>query len=120
MKNILVKKQIVIGETMGADVISPAVNTQYLDDIGFQCNFDAVGSPVGSFVIQGSIDHTEDVSGNIVVAGNWFQVSSTAALSAGPQGIGVTSAPWPWMRLKYSRTSGTNSLNAFICGKSLS
>lgn len=106
----------------GVAVITSAItNIQFLDNIGIQLNW--TGTPNGGAVVQISNDHAQDSLGNVTVAGNWNTLTTSAdAAPAGSAGsfyydINQTSAPW--IRVVYTNTSSTGTLNAFICGKAV-
>lgn len=68
------------------------------------------GAPVGTFVIQTSGDSTNTPASVV----NWTDyASSTLAISAaGNTEWILTGIGYRWVRLKYTRTSGTGTLNA--------
>lgn len=104
---------------MGASIIGPVTSVQFLDNIGFQFNF--TGTPVGTFDVQVSADHSQDLEGNVTVAGNWTSIPfSTQPAAAGAGAtiyIDINQISAPYMRAIYTRTSGTGTLNAFITAK---
>lgn len=119
-KNRLVKfKTISSGDMSQATVTSSVTNIQGLDNIGIQLNF--TGSPVGTFSIQVSMDYAQDNYGNVTDAGNWVGLTLSpnpaAEGSANQIYIDLNQLSSPWIRVKYTKTSGTGTLNAFIAGK---
>lgn len=106
----------------GTSVITSAVTgIQYLDNIGIQLNW--TGTPNGGAVVQVSADYARDSLGNVTNAGNWNTLSVSA--NAAPAGSAssfyydITQVSAPWIRLVYTNTSSTGTLNAFICGKAV-
>lgn len=109
----------------GTTAITSAVtNIQYLDNIGIQLNW--TGTPNGGAVLQVSVDYAQVNMGGVPVvtnAGTWNTITTSA--DAAPAGsassffynIGQIAAPW--IRLVYTNTSSTGTLNAFICGKAV-
>lgn len=120
-KNNLKKYQAITSASMAADVTSGVTNVQFLDALGIQFNF--TGSPTGTFQVQVSADYAQDDNGNVQVAGNWVDMDLSpvpvASGSAGSVYIDIRSTSAPWIRLHYTRTSGTGTLNAFITAKAI-
>lgn len=119
-KNQLTKFQnITNGDMSTASITSPATAIHFMDDIGVQFNF--TGAPVGTFEVQVSIDYMQDQEGNIQDPGHWIPItlnpSPIAAGVAGQIYIDLNMLSSPWIRVVYTRTSGTGTLNAFITGK---
>lgn len=121
---------ITAGDASQATVTSAVTNILYMNTVAVQMNI--TGAPVGAFAIQVSCDYSQDAEGNVTNAGNWVTVvtqsnplfwingnNQTLAIT-GPTNIVVTllSMPTPWMRVVYTKTSGTGAINAFITAKS--
>lgn len=106
---------------MGGDVTSSVTNIQFLDNIAYQVNF--TGTPVGTFSVEVSVDHAQDSQGNVTVTGTWnaLTLSPTPAASgaAGSAYIDLNQLSAAYVRIKYTRTSGTGTLNGYITGKML-
>ncbi len=134
-KNQLLKYQnITNGDMSLSSITSTITNISFLDDIGIQLNFS--GSPVGTFAVQVSADHAQDYSSppNVTVAGNWVPLtftywdSGTSAFITGfsvPTSVGspiyldLALLSAPWIRVVYTKVSGTGTLNAFITAKAV-
>lgn len=112
----------------GNTLTSLVTNIQYLDDVGLQLNFS--GSPVGTFAVQVSADYSQDLNGNVTATGNWtplvfsywngssFVTGTTIPTSAGsPIYLDLALLSAPWIRVVYTNSSSTGTLNAFITGK---
>lgn len=119
-KNNLKKYQTVTnGDLSQASITSAVTNIQFLDRIGIQLNM--TGTPTGAFQVQISADYSQDDEGNVLVPGNWIPLvlnPSPAATGSAAQiyiDILVTSAPW--IRVVYTRASGSGTLNSFITAK---
>lgn len=117
--NILTPFKIVNAVSMAASITSTITNTQYLDNVGIQGTF--TGAPTGAFSVQISADHAEDANGNVTVTGNWVTLTLSPAPTASGSGdsfyIDLNQLSAPWIRLVYTRTSGTGSLTAYITAK---
>jgi hypothetical protein len=119
-KNNLLKFQnITNGDMSLSEIASAVTNIQFLDNIGIQLNFS--GSPVGSFEIQVSADYAQDDQGNVQNAGNWipltFSIAPVASGSADQIYLDMNQLSAPWIRVVYTKDSGTGTLNSFITGK---
>lgn len=131
-KNTLLKFQnISAGDMSTASLTSAVTNIQFLDNIGLQLNF--TGSPTGTFEVQVSSDYAQDGQGNVQVAGNWiplimtywdgatFVTTGDIPTSVGsPIYLDLALLSAPWIRVVYTRVSGSGTLNSFITAKSVS
>ncbi len=119
VKNTLRQFKNIAAASMGASVTSTVTNIQFLDNIGIQLSF--TGTPVGTFDVQISADHAQDANGNVTVAGNWISLTldpvPTASGSADSIYIDINQTSAPWLRVVYTRTSGSGTLNGYITAK---
>jgi len=121
-KTVLIPFKLVSGQSMASTVTSAAVNVQYLDNIAFQAIF--TGTPTGTFSVQVSLDHQENFVGTgVVTPGTWTNLTLSpvpaATGAAGSVVIDLNQISAPWVRLVYTPTSGTGTLNAYVSGKQL-
>jgi hypothetical protein len=112
------------GDASLATVTSPVINIQNLDNVGFQINI-TTGTPAGTFAVQVSMDYKEYgtfPNAQVLVAGTWTTLTSQVIASGTPTPItfDLNQLSSPWIRLLYTKTSGTGNFDVFICGKSLS
>lgn len=119
-KNALIKYQTITnGDMSQASITSTVTNLQFLDNVCVQLNF--TGTPTGTFEVQVSLDHAQDQNGNVSVAGNWTALtlspSPAATGSASTIFIDMNQLSAPWIRVVYTRTSGSGTLNAYIGAK---
>lgn len=119
--NILFPKQIFTNASMGADATSLVVPVAYQDNIGFQ--LDWTGAPVGDFEFQISIDHLQDAQGVVTHEGNWITVPVTPTITAAGVAdqafVDLNQMSATYVRVVYSRTSGTGTLNGFAVAKGI-
>lgn len=117
--NLLLPVHIIVAGSMGGNITSSPVEVKNQDNIGLQFNW--TGSPVGVFTIQISMDYKQDIEGNVMVTGNWVTIpvspSIAAAGSADSAYVDINQTSAQYMRIVYTRTSGTGTLDAFIDGK---
>lgn len=121
-KNTLLKYEIVTaGDMSQATVTSAVTNIQFMDNIGVQLNVTGLaGSAVGTFALQVSIDYTQDNNGNVTVPGHWITFLQGASNSTDQQiYFDLNQLSAPWIRLVYTKTSGTGHFDAFITGKAI-
>lgn len=121
-KNTLRKFQtITAGDMSAASITSAVTNIETHDNIAIQLNF--TGTPVGTFAVEVSVDYERDSHGNVIDSGTWVPITlSPAPAAAGADGsilIDLNQLASPWIRVVYTKTSGTGSLDAFISAKML-
>lgn len=121
-KNVLPPFAIISsGDMSQSSLTSTVTNIQYMDNICISLVW--TGSPTGTFAVQGSLDHQQDALGNIITAGNWIALglspNPAATGSAGSTLIDLNQLSFPYIRVVYTKTSGTGTLNAKIGGKML-
>lgn len=110
LKNIIKPYHLMTDGDMSGNLTSDAVDVTYTDNVGFQLSF--TGTPTGTFSCEGTIDET-----------NW----SALSFSSTPQAVGsadthllnINQIPYKKLRVKYTRTSGTGTLNVYVMSKGL-
>lgn len=118
------------GDMSTASITSAVTDIRFLDDIGIQ--FTWTSSPVGTFAIQVSADYNQDYLGNVETTGNWVPVTLTywngstfitdtsLPTSVGsPIYVDLALLSSPWIRVVYTKTSGTGTLTATITAKEI-
>lgn len=117
-KSQLVKFKTITNGDMSSSITGAVTNIEWQDNIGIQLNF--TGAPSGTFQVQISADY-EKINNTVTNAGNWISLVlspvPTAAGAADNIYVDITQISAPWIRVVYTRTSGTGILNAFIVGK---
>lgn len=120
-KNVLPVFQNITAQSMGANITSAVTDISYLDNVGIELVWSAGSSPVGLISVEGSIDYFQDNLGNVVRTGNWtaLTLSPSPAVSGntGTILLDMNQLSFPFIRVKYTRTSGSGTLNGYICGK---
>lgn len=111
--------QVVTNGSMGASITSLITNIQQISYVGYTVSW--TGAPVGSISVQVCNDYDTNPDGSVRSAGTWVPIALSTPIS--PSGtadsafidiVGISSA---WIRLVYTRTSGTGVLNAVVDGK---
>lgn len=108
------------GDQSQATVTSSVVNIQGLDNVGIQVNI-LTGTATGTFDVQISADHVE-VNGREKTAGNWIALGSAyqvAITSGSPANVyfDLTQLSAPFVRLLWTKGSGTGTYDAFVVAK---
>lgn len=104
--------------SMGATVTSAISNVEMVDNIGFRVAWTS-SDAVGVITVEGSIDYVP-----VPASGNWEALTFSPALTQpnsdnGSYLININQYPYPWIRVKYTRTSGTGTLNVWLTTKSV-
>ncbi len=109
-KRVVDFSELVVDGDMSSNITSPSTNILHLDRIGYQISW--TGTPNGSFSVEVSNDDSTWVALTL-------SASVTASGSADDAFIDVESA-CKFIRLKYTASSSTGTLQAHITGKSIS
>jgi hypothetical protein len=116
--------QGVVNGDMSATFNGPAHDVRGVDNIGAE--FVWTGTPTGTLKLQASSDPPTDNSSGPPANVTWNDVpASMATFPSQPAGgpssciVPVLNFPWAWLRVVYTRTSGTGTLQAYFNGKSL-
>ena len=130
-KNVLKPFQTITAGSMAGNLTSQVTTIQFLDNLGLQ--LDWTGSPVGSFQVQVSADYSQDIMGNVLNAGNWspiileyiptggtLTIATSIPTSVGsPIYVDLNQTSAPYIRVVYTSSSGTGTLNAYITAKEI-
>ena len=104
---------------MGAtSITSNGVNLISIYMYSIQVHWDTGSSPAGTWKLQGSNDAGDNGSGQgVSQPTNWTDITdSPQAISGGPGSLlyDVTAASYRWVRLVYTRASGSATAQAMI------
>jgi hypothetical protein len=108
-KNALLPYKIIDAGDMSGNLTSSVTDIQYMDNICMELVW--TGTPTGSFSVEGSL--TGD---------NWIAISLTPSAPSGSAGsalLDMNQLSFPKIRIVYTATSGSGTLNAWIGGKML-
>lgn len=117
--NLLKPVQAVKDEVMSSNITSAVVEIELQDNIGIQMEW--TGTAAGTFDVQISANYREDINGNVQNPGTWtsLTLSPTIAAVGSPDTayIDLNQLSAPYIRVVYTRSSGTGVLNVNIVGK---
>jgi hypothetical protein len=123
-KTILKSYQVVLNGNMTSNITSPPTNIQMLDNTGYSIAFS--GTPTGTFSVQCSADYQPGTAPTEypMNPGTWttLPLSNPITAAGSPDNgyIDLTLLSAPWIRLVYTASSGSDSLQVWVTGKSLS
>lgn len=109
--------------SLATSVTSSPTNIEGVDNVGYQINF--TGTPTGTFTVEVSADYQPGTSPHEepINAGNWIALpispAVTASGAAGSAYIDLNQLSAPWIRIVYTRTSGTGSLDVYVTAKGI-
>jgi hypothetical protein len=119
--NVLQPIPLVTAGDMSASITSKVISTRYLNQGSVALLFS--GTPTGTFTVESSHDYVPDneFRTSPPAVGTWQALDLGTTLSAtgaaGSLGVDITLSGVPWLRVVYTRTSGTGTLNAYISAK---
>jgi hypothetical protein len=104
---------VTAGDMSTASILSPGTELRDVPLASIHAIW--TGSPVGTLIVQISGDMVADQS----LVTNWsdFSGSSIAINGASDVMYNMPNAGYRWARLKYTKTSGTGTLNAILSAK---
>lgn len=114
-KSTLTPTRIAAAADLSADYTSSVTAVQWQDNIVYQVNV-LTGTPVGVLNVETSSDYNA-TTGN---SGNWITLGAGYQATVNGTGSGVLDinqlGPC-YVRLKYTRTSGTGTMDIYVSGK---
>lgn len=116
-------KPIINAVSMVSNITGPATNMYGPTILGYDISW--TGTPIGTFAVQVSNTYTQDNLGNVINAGNWSTIPTTAfsgtypvpAGSAGNGFLDIVGTGATWCRLVYTAGSSTGNLTVVVSGK---
>lgn len=105
--------------SMATSLTSPATIISNLSGVGYDIAW--TGAPVGTFSVQISNTVTLNAQGAVATAGSWTTLTLSSSIAAAGSAdnafINLAGVEAYAIRLVYTRSSGTGTLNATISGK---
>lgn len=120
-KNFLPAYSVINAVSMAASITSSVTDVRYLDNLLYQVIW--TGTPTGTFDLQCSLDYQVGSGSTVLNSGTWSSIPLSSVVnpsgSASNTIIYIIEMPAPFLRLVYTRTSGTGTLTAYISGKAI-
>lgn len=111
-RSVLLNYVAIDAESMGADITGPTTTISYQDQVCYQVAWSgSVGSAIGTISVQGSVDNV-----------TFHDITFTPALTQpnaddGGYLINMALVPFTYIRVKYTRSSGTGTLTVKMSTK---
>jgi hypothetical protein len=109
------------GDMSLATITSDVTCIKFLDNLGIQLSW--TGSPVGTFDVQVSNDYSDGKGASKANAGTWSSLGLNPPVSASGSAadayLQLQQICAPYIRVVYTKTSGTGSLTVVISGKAI-
>ena len=109
---------VITAGDMGGSLTSAVTAVSYTDNVGY--NVIWTGTPTGSITVEATIALDADVT-NGTATWNSLTLSPTVSTggAAGSTLISLNQLPYSHVRLKYTRSSGTGTLNVTVMTKNI-
>src|SRR5262249_51355287 len=120
MAKVTVLFRMVVAGDMSGSITSYGFNVRAMDNIGLQFVYTGTAA-TGAWSFYGSNDSTDGPRG----PGNWFSVTLTSpppdpsGSSGAGFGVDINQWPYQWIQVRYTRTSGSGTLNIIALGKEI-
>lgn len=123
-KNVLRQYRALTNASMATDLASPTTDISWLDNVSVHIKIGA--GATGEFFIQGSNVYDDTTRGpttsDWVTIGPWLDaagdvITLTTSGSAGSYLCNGAMFAFQFLRVIYTRTSGSGTVNVWICGK---
>lgn len=111
--------EVVDDGDMSGDIVSEVSVINSISMVSYSCSW-AGTSPVGTVTVEVSDDYSLDAGGNEANAGTWNTLPGIAGAVSGNTGHGyieIIGTSAYAIRLRYTRTSGTGTMQALITAK---
>lgn len=113
--NTLNNSHLIDNVSMASSITSAAQPCQFQDNIGIQLAW--TGDAVGDFTVEVSVDHNPVTN----TAGSWATLTLSSTIAAASVAdnayIEINQLSAPYIRVVFTRTSGTGVLNCHIAAK---
>jgi len=108
--------QLIVGASMADSFTSSAVMIRWQDNVGLQLKWS--GTPTGVFTVECSNNRYPETN----QAGDFYSLTFSPSLdqpagAAGGYLINLNQVPFSWVRVVYTRSSGTGTLDCWLTSK---
>ncbi len=111
--------QVIDAADMTSSVVSTVSIIQNITGVSYDISW--TGTPTGTFSVEVSNTYEQNGEGEVYVAGDWnalpLSITPTASGSASNGTIDILGSTAYAIRLRYTPTSGSGTLNATLTGK---
>ena len=116
-KNALKPFQMIVSGDMSADITGTPTNIMFMDNVSIELQF--TGTPTGTFYVD--VSNTYDPISNPTPTWITLPLSPTPVATgvAGVVGIDYNQSGFEWVRVRYTRTSGSGTLDGYIAVKAV-
>lgn len=115
MKAVSAPNHLVVAQSIATTYTSPIITCLQDDVVGIQLNY--TGSPVGALAIQGSLDQTNWAALPVSVNGGSAVLTIAIPGASSPILIDMASGSLPYLRVVYTASSGSGTLDMFVTSK---
>lgn len=117
--NPMYQNHLVNGASLAATYTSPIQVLHMQDNLGIQLNW--TGTPTGTFAFQVSADYAQTQEGTVQNPGHWVTLTVTPTISAAGSAdqayVDLNQLSSQWVRIVYTRTSGSGTLDVWTTAK---
>ncbi len=117
---ILSPHPVIVDGDMSGNITSEVTIIQNISEFSYDISWTGT-TPIGVMSVEATNTYTQNADGTVRDAGNWnpIPLNTTPAVSdnTGNGFIEIDSQAGYAVRLVYTRTSGTGTMQAVICGK---
>jgi hypothetical protein len=117
---LLTPDQIITSGNMSASSITSDVTIiNRLSMVSYEISWTGT-SPVGVITVEVSNSYRQNADGSVAVAGTWNALALGTLSVSGNSGsmfLDIVQTGAYAIRVKYTKTSGIGTMNAYICGK---
>lgn len=110
-------RAIVSGDMTGNLVSSEPTNIMFMDNVSIE--FDFTGTPTGTFFVDVSNTYDPILNPNPTWITLPLSPTPVATGTSGVIGIDYNQSGFQWLRVRYTATSGSGTLNAYIAVKAV-
>lgn len=115
---MLTPHSVITNGSMAGNLTSAVTVMQTMSMVSYDISW--IGTtPIGTAIVQVSNTYSQNSDGSVKNAGNWSDLPTSSAISGntGNGFIDITASAGYAIRLVYTRTSGTGTLNVTVLGK---
>jgi hypothetical protein len=117
-KSVVKNIPLISAVSMGATITSSVIDVLQTDNIGLQVTWTSANA-VGTITVEGSVDYDPHFETGTFYALTFDPVLTQPNSDNGGYLVNINQFPWPYVRVVYTRSSGTGTLTVNISVKSI-